>query len=163
MNRFQRFIKRIGGEDKVLHIETCCLITMVVALLNMNLLGLGIAASAVSACLIAVIAEKDEVIADLGKELAAQKDLVDDISLKYDGAKHNLKLRMDECEKLKKQLDSNTKMVQEMAEIIVHKKPVTVDVFKKCWIMAYSEEELSKVLDDVIDQFLLFGEIIIKE
>jgi hypothetical protein len=88
-----------------------------------------------------VIAEKDEVIADLGKELAAQKDLVDDISLKYDGAKHNLKLRMDECEKLKKQLESNTKMVQKMAEIIVHKKPVTVDVFKKCWIMAYSEEK----------------------
>lgn len=109
-----------------------------------------------------VIAENDEVIADLGKELAAQKDLVDDISLKYDGAKHNLKLRMDECEKLKKQLDSNTKMVHKMAEIIVHKKPVTADVFKKCWIMAYSEEELSKVLDDVIDLFLLFGEIIIK-
>lgn len=109
-----------------------------------------------------VIAEKNEVIVDLGKELAAQKDLVDDISLKYDGAKHNLKLRMDECEKLKKQLDSNTKMVQKMAEIIVHKKPVTADVFKKCWIMAYSEEKLSKVLDDAIDQFLLFGEIIIK-
>lgn len=110
-----------------------------------------------------VIAEKDEVIADLGKELAAQKDLVDDISLKYDGAKYNLKLRMDECEKLKKQLDSNTKMVQKMAEIIVHKKPVTADVFKKCCIMAYNEEKLSKVLDDAIDQFLLFGEIIIKE
>lgn len=56
MNRFQSLIKRIGGEDKVLHFETCCLITMVVALLNMNLLGLGIAASAVSACMIAVIA-----------------------------------------------------------------------------------------------------------
>lgn len=56
MNRFQKFIKRIGGEDKVLHFETCCLITMVVALLNMNVLGLGIAASAVSACLIAIIA-----------------------------------------------------------------------------------------------------------
>lgn len=110
-----------------------------------------------------VIAEKDDVIADLGKELAAQKDLVDDISLKYDGAKYNLKLRMDECEKLKKQLDSNTKMVQKMDEIIVHKKPVTADVFKKCCIMAYNEEKLSKVLDDVIDQFLLFGEIIIKE
>lgn len=110
-----------------------------------------------------VIAEKDDVIADLGKELSAQKDLVDDISLKYDGAKYNLKLRMDECEKLKKQLDSNTKMVQKMAEIIVHKKPVTADVFKKCCIMAYNEEKLSKVLDDVIDQFLLFGEIIIKE
>ena len=56
MNRFQRFIKRIGGEDKVLHFETCCLITMVVALLNMNVLGLGIAASAVSAGMISIIA-----------------------------------------------------------------------------------------------------------
>ena len=56
MNRFQRFIKRIGGEDKVLHFETCCLITMVVALLNMNVLGFGIAASAVSACMISIIA-----------------------------------------------------------------------------------------------------------
>ena len=56
MNRFQSFIKRIGGEDKVLHFETCCLITMVVALLNMNLLGLGIAASAVSAGMISIIA-----------------------------------------------------------------------------------------------------------
>lgn len=56
MNRFQRFIKRIGGEDKVLHFETCCLITMVVALLNMNVLGMGTTASAVSACMIAVIA-----------------------------------------------------------------------------------------------------------
>lgn len=56
MNRFQSFIKRIGGEDKVLHFETCCLITMVVALLNMNVLGLGIAASAASAYTFAVIA-----------------------------------------------------------------------------------------------------------
>ncbi len=55
-NIFQRFIKRIGGEDKVLHFETCCLITMVVALLNMNVLGMGTTASAVSACMIAVIA-----------------------------------------------------------------------------------------------------------
>ena len=56
MNRFQSFIKRIGGEDKVLHFETCCLITMVVALLNMNVLGLGITASAALACMISVIA-----------------------------------------------------------------------------------------------------------
>ena len=55
MNIFQRFIKRIGGEDKVLHFETCCLITMVVALLNMNVLGMGTTASAESACMIAVI------------------------------------------------------------------------------------------------------------
>ena len=56
MNIFQRFIKLIGGEDKVLHFETCCLITMVVALFNMNVLGLGTTSSAVSACMIAVIA-----------------------------------------------------------------------------------------------------------
>ena len=56
MNIFQRFIKRIGGDDKVLHFETCCLITMVVALLNMNVLGLGIASSAVSAGMISIIA-----------------------------------------------------------------------------------------------------------
>lgn len=56
MNRFQSFIKRIGGEDKVLHFETCCLITMVVALLNMKVLGLCIAVSAVSACLVSVVA-----------------------------------------------------------------------------------------------------------
>lgn len=56
MNRFQSFIKRIGGEDKVLCFETCCLITLVVALLNMNVLGLGISASAVSAGMISIIA-----------------------------------------------------------------------------------------------------------
>lgn len=86
------------------------------------------------------IAEKDEVIGDLGKELKA----------------------------MKQQLDSYTKMAQKMAEVIVHKKPVTVDFFEMCWELAYSEEkktteELSKVLNDVIDRFLLFGEIIIKE
>lgn len=53
-----------------------------------------------------VIAEKDEVIADLGKELAAQKGLKDEISLKYIGVKRILKLRRDECEKLKKELDA---------------------------------------------------------
>lgn len=56
MNRFQSFIKRIGGEDKVLHFETCCLITMFFALLHMNVLGRGIVASAASAYLIAIIA-----------------------------------------------------------------------------------------------------------
>lgn len=86
------------------------------------------------------IAEKDEVITDLGKELKA----------------------------MKQQLDSYTKMAQKMAEVIVLKKPVTVDFFEMCWELAYSEEkeaveELSKVLNDVIDRFLLFGGIITKE
>lgn len=91
------------------------------------------------------LAWKEKVIADLGKELKTQKDLVDDISLKYDGAKHNLKLRMDECEKLKKELEKMTKlvetvrkgskeycdygiaaekMIQKMAEEIVNDSPV---------------------------------------
>lgn len=102
-----------------------------------------------------IIHDKNAVLADVAEELRLtkirEKNLAE-LGLKYVG----------ENEKLKKQLDSNTKMVQKMAEIIVHKKPVTADVFKKCCIMAYNEEKLSKVLDDAIDQFLLFGEIIIK-
>lgn len=103
------------------------------------------------------LAEKDEVIADLGKELAAQKGLVDDISLKYDGAKHNLKLRMDECEKLKKELEGTNnlvrmvrnaskeyceygvaaeKMIQKLSKIIVSKGLVPSDVFEKCRLWA---------------------------
>lgn len=99
-----------------------------------------------------VIAEKDEVIADLGKELKAQKDLVDDISLKYDGAKHNLKLRMDECEKLKEKLEEANnrikairnaskgyckygiaaeKMIRKMADVIVYDRPVFSKEFEE--------------------------------
>lgn len=86
------------------------------------------------------IAEKDEVITDLGKELKA----------------------------MKQRLDSYAKIAQKMAEVIVYKKPVTVHFFEMCWELAYSEEkeaaeELLKVLNDVIDRFLLFGGIITKE
>ena len=98
------------------------------------------------------LAEKDEVIADLGKELEAQKDLVDDISLKYDGAKHNLKLRMDECEKLKNELEEKNylidmlrsgsreyceygiaaeKIIQKMAKVIVYENPVSSEDYKE--------------------------------
>lgn len=98
------------------------------------------------------LVEKDEVIADLGKELKAQKDLVDDISLKYDGAKHNLKLRMDECEKLKNELEEKNylidmlrsgsreyceygiaaeKMIQKMANVIVYGNPVSPKDFEQ--------------------------------
>lgn len=98
------------------------------------------------------IAEKEKVIADLGKELSAQKDLVDDISLKYDGAKYNLKLRMDECEKLKEELEEANnrikaihnaskeyceygiaaeKMIQKMADVIVYDRPVFSKEFEE--------------------------------
>ena len=80
MNRFQRFIKRIGGEDKVLHFETCCLITMVVALLNVNVLGLGIASSAVSAGMISIIAGILKDIYDYGTyDSFDNKDIVADV------------------------------------------------------------------------------------
>lgn len=103
------------------------------------------------------LAEKDEVIADLGKELSAQKDLVDDISLKYDGAKYNLKLRMDECEKLKEELEEANnrikaihnaskeycyygiaaeKMIQKMADVIVYDRPVSSKDFEKYRLLA---------------------------
>lgn len=180
------------------------------------------------------IAEKDEVIGDLGKELKAQKDLVDHISKLRDSAKINLNLRMKECEKLKERLEEANnlvkevrkgskeyceygiaaeKMIQKLAKIIVSKGLAPSDVFEKCrlWANGYrfnpqlpelseeeeqklnaaklvgvdvaeegadhfgvtvlckdieneeAAEELSKVLNDVIDRFLLFGEIITKE
>lgn len=184
------------------------------------------------------IAEKDEVIDDLGKELRAQKGLVDHISKIRDSAKINLNLREKECEKLKEKLEEANnlvkevrkgskeyceygiaaeKMIQKLAKIIVSKGIVPSDVFEKCrlWANGYrfnpqlpelskdgngifyhiagvdvaeegtdhtgvmvlcgkdfakilkedeeAAKELSKVLNDVIDRFLLFGEIIIKE
>lgn len=106
------------------------------------------------------LAYDEKKIADLGKELKAQKDLVDDISLKYDGAKHNLKLRMDECEKLKKELEKMTKlvetvrkgskeycdygiaaekMIQKMAKEIVNDSPVPSKDYKqyRLWANGY--------------------------
>ena len=47
------------------------------------------------------------------KEIDELKDLVDDISLKYDGAKHNLHLRIEECENLKKKRDDFAEMLTE--------------------------------------------------
>lgn len=80
MNIFHRFIKRIGGEDKVLRFETCCLITVVVALLNMNVLGMGTTASAVSACMIAVIAGILKEIYDYNTYcLFDNKDIIADV------------------------------------------------------------------------------------
>ena len=80
MNIFHRFIKRIGGEDKILHFETCCLITMVVALLNMNVLGIGTTASSVSACMIAVIAGILKEVYDYNTYgLFDNKDIVADV------------------------------------------------------------------------------------
>lgn len=124
------------------------------------------------------LAYYEKKITNLGKELKAQKDLVDDISLKYDGAKYNLKLRMDECEKLKKELEKMTKlvetvrkgskeyvdygiaakkMIQKMAKVIVNEGPVSSEDFKEYRRLAnggifmpeISEEELMKLQEKV--------------
>lgn len=124
------------------------------------------------------LAEKNEVIVDLGRKLNTQKDLADDISLKYDGAKYNLKLRIDECEKLKKELEKMTKlietvrkgskeycdygiaagkMIQKMAKVIVNEGPVSSEDFKEYRRLAnggifmpeISEEELMKLQEKV--------------
>lgn len=119
-----------------------------------------------------VIAEKDDVIADLGKELAAQKDLVDDISLKYDGAKHNLNLRMKECEKLKEKLEEANsrikairnaskgyceygiaaeKMIRKMANIIVYEEKISSKDFEEYrrWANGY---RFNPQLSDFIEE-----------
>lgn len=88
---------------------------------------------------------KDMAIADLRKELKAQKGLVNHISKKYDGAKINLNLRMKECEELREKVAEKTKlveivrkgsreyceygiaaekMIRKMAKVIVSYKPV---------------------------------------
>lgn len=89
---------------------------------------------------------KDMAIADLRKELKAQKGLVNHISKKYDGAKVNINLRMKECEELREKVAEKTKlveivrkgsreyceygiaaekMIQKMAKDIVNDRPVS--------------------------------------
>lgn len=91
------------------------------------------------------------------KEIDEQKDLVDDISLKYDGAKYNLHRRIEECEKLKKQLSDMTKlledvrngskeyvdygieaekMIQKMAKVIVNKENMSPKDFCEYYELA---------------------------
>lgn len=103
------------------------------------------------------IAEKDEVIADLDKELAAQKGLKDEVSLKYIGVKHNLKLRMDECEKLKKELDEAKKqntavMVDMTAKCLGSAKESINDVFES-YAAKYAKSTLDELKEKAYNSF----------
>lgn len=103
---------------------------------------------------------KDMAIADLRKELKAQKGLVNHISKKYDGAKINLNLRMKECEELREKVAEKTKlveivrkgsreyceygiaaekMIQKMAKVIVGKGFICSEDFEKyrLWANGY--------------------------
>ena len=91
-------------------------------------------------------------LADLGKELKAQKDLVDDISLKYDGAKHNLKLRIEEFEKLKKELADkvvdkiDAQALKSAESALAWKEKV---IARKDMALAYDEKKIAEK-DEVI-------------
>lgn len=58
------------------------------------------------------LAYNEKKIADLGKELKRQKALADHISKKYDGAKINLKVRTEGLERLEKELEEKTKLIE---------------------------------------------------
>lgn len=126
------------------------------------------------------LAWKEKVIADLGKELSAQKDLVDDISLKYDGDKYNLKLRMDECEKLKEELEEANnrikaihnaskeyceygiaaeKMIQKMAKAIVNPEPVSSEDFEKYRLWANGYRYNPKLYDFIEEEEKKFSPV----
>lgn len=92
---------------------------------------------------------KDMAIADLRKELKAQKGLVNHISKKYDGAKINLNLRMDQCEKLEKELDEAKKqntavMVDMTAKCLRAARESINDVFE-----SYAAKYVKSTLDDL--------------
>ncbi len=98
------------------------------------------------------IKEKEKLkkeIADLGKELKAKKALVDHISKIRDSAKINLKLRMDECEKLKLALDEAKKqntaaMVDMTAKCLRAARESINDVFE-----SYAAKYAKSSLDDL--------------
>jgi len=88
-------------------------------------------------------------IADLGKELKTKKALVDHISKIRDSAKINLKLRMDECEKLKVALDEAKKqntavMVDMTAKCLRAARESINDVFE-----SYAAKYVKSTLDDL--------------
>lgn len=98
------------------------------------------------------LAYKEKVIADLGKELKRQKALAGHISKKYDGAKINLKVRTEGLERLEKELEEKTKlietirkgskeycdygiaaekMIQKMAKVIVEDRAICAEDFEE--------------------------------
>lgn len=121
-----------------------------------------------------VIAEKDEVIADLGKELAEAKKLnkakILDINAKCMRAAResiNDVFESYAAKYAKSTLDELKDKAYESFNAKAHKLRLVGSkdgngIFNKM-IRVDIAEELFKVPDDVIDQFLLFGEIIIKE
>lgn len=126
-----------------------------------------------------VIAEKDEVIADLGNELAATKKELEEKKLMAKMVDINAKCMRAARESIndvfesyaakyaKSTLDELKDKAYESFNAKAHKLGLVGSKDGKGipdqMIRVDIAEEFSKVLDDVIDQFLLFGEIIIKE
>ena len=103
------------------------------------------------------LAYKEKVIDNLHKELKAQKGLKDEVSLKYIGVKHNLKLRMDECEKLKKELDEAKKqntavMVDMTAKCLGAARESVNDVFES-YAAKYAKSTLDELKEKAYNSF----------
>lgn len=100
---------------------------------------------------------KDMAIADLRKELKAQKGLVNHISKKYDGAKINLNLRMKECDKLEKELDEAKKqntavMVDMTAKCLRAARESINDVFES-YAAKYAKSSLDDLKEKAYESF----------
>lgn len=96
-------------------------------------------------------------IADLGKELKAKKALVDHISKIRDSAKINLKLRMDECEKLNEALDEAKKqntavMVDMTAKCLRAARESINDVFES-YAAKYAKSSLDGLKEKAYELF----------
>lgn len=89
-----------------------------------------------------IIHDKNEVIADFGKELKVQKGLVDHISGKYNGNKINLKLRMDECENWKKKLEEKDAILADVSEELRLSKIREKNLTEVCQKYMKENEEL---------------------
>jgi hypothetical protein len=89
-----------------------------------------------------IIHDKNEVIADLGKELKAKKALVDHISKIRDSAKINLNLREKECEKLKDKLEEKDAVLSDVAEELRLSKIREKNLTEVCQKYMKENEEL---------------------
>ena len=106
-----------------------------------------------------IIHDKNAILADVAEELRLtkirEKNLAE-LGLKYVG--ENEKLKKELADKVVDKIDSQAlksaesalawkekviagkdEMIHKMAEVIVHKSPVTAEFFRKCWILAYGK------------------------
>ena len=175
--KIKRLTKKISRLNKIIHKKTEEL--RLTKIREKNLAELGLKYVGENEKLKKNLAEKDEVIADLGNELSATKKELEEKKLMAKMVAINAKCMRAARESIndvfesyaakyaKSTLDELKDKAYESFNAKAHKLGLVGSKDGKGipdqMIRVDIAEELSKVLDDVIDQFLLFGEIIIKE